>query len=161
MQSASSAEKFSFIYFGSSQARAFFFFFPALHTISIYIYLVHRMKPLCFSAIQTYFFPYVCPIELPRYQSGSQYTPTAGSKPLWEEFSPHKGRFLLVRPITMLRCSVWEPQAQNNACLLSPSLTALKRNSACASHSCDPNPWPRTPPTTPTLTCTHTCVLKA
>lgn len=71
MQSASSAEKFSFIYFGSSQASASFFFIPALYKIIyIYIYLYVFSLPnegplfFCHSDI---FFTYVCPIELPAF----------------------------------------------------------------------------------------------
>ncbi len=70
----------------------------------MYMCSVHRMKSLCFYAIRTFF--YLC---LPnwifcfsrRYQSGSPYTSTVGSDPLWEEFSPHKGRFLPLRAVTM------------------------------------------------------------
>lgn len=157
MQSASSAEKFSFIYFGSSQARAWYFLF--LHNfLYIYFHFI-EWRPFVFLLFRHIFLlmsaQFNCLLSS-RNQSRSPYTPTVGSDSLWEEFFPHQGRLLPLRPVTMPHCSVWEPQAQNNVCLLSLSLTALKRNSACALTPVILIPDPRTPPTTPTLAYTHT-----
>lgn len=117
--------------------------------IIFYIYIFSSSNRLLFFCYSDIFFLLMsaqlnCLLSS-RNQSRSSYTPTVGSDSLWEEFSPHQGRLLPLRPVTMPHRSVWEPQAQNNVCLLSLSLTALKRNSACASHSCDPNPWPPYP----------------
>lgn len=60
MQFASSAKKFSFIYFGFSQAL----FFLSCPCIRIFFSIsVHQMRALCFYGIQIFFC--TCPIELP------------------------------------------------------------------------------------------------
>ncbi len=74
--------------------------------IYIYIYIYMFSSPNEVPLFLCYSFFYLC---LPnwifcfsrRYQSGSPYTSTVGSDPLWEEFSPHKGRFLPLRAVTM------------------------------------------------------------